>query len=452
TSGRIIAMYGGKSFKDNQGNLAVLGQGSDGYQSGSTFKVFYLVSALEQGIPTSQTFNAPPQINIRYPLCGSKGWDVANAEKSEAGLYNMYTATSHSVNTYFAQLMPMVKPSRAVEVARRMGIQVPTKGSLAYANHWNICSSVLGTGNTSVLDMASAFAVLANKGVRCEPYSIAKVVDRDNDVLLDRTRSKPRCEQVVEPGIAAQVTDILRGVVSGGTGVAANIGRPVAGKTGTAQGYTSAFFTGYTPQLATSVWVGHRKGLRSMYVNGRPVYGGTIPAPIFHDFMSSAMAGLPVVGFPPPPHGRPQDPASKPGVGVPQVTGQQLAQALRTLAAAGFKVSVRFVDSQAPKNQVVAQSPAAGGTVPGNSQVTLLVSKGGGGGGGQATTVVPAVQGLRAKAAAALLRAAGFVARAFYAPIADATLVGRVISQSPAAGSQWRSGGTVMLLVGRAAF
>jgi len=445
-TGKIIAMYGGKSFKDNQGNLAVLGQGSDGYQSGSTFKVFYLVSALEQGIPVSQTFDVPKRTVINDPLCGSKGWDVGNAGESEAGVYNMYTATAHSVNTWFATLMPMVRPSHAVEAARRMGIQVPEKDSKAYANHWNICSSVLGTGLTSVLDMASAFAVLANKGVRCEPYSIVKVVDRDGAVLLDREKQKPRCEQVIDPGVAAQVTDMLRGVVTSGTGRGAAIDRPVAGKTGTAQSYTSAFFTGYTPQLATSVWVGHRKGLKPMYVGGRPVFGGTIPAPIFRDFMLKAHEGLPKLGFPAPPRGRPANPV-QPKTGVPNVTGQPLALARLIRRRAGFRVSVDYVDHSAPRDQVVAQSPGAGSSVPRGSRVTLQVSRGGPG--GPDVRVVPAVQGMRANQAVSVLRSAGFDVRQMSVPAGNASMRGRVISQSPGAGTQLSQGATVVIMVGR---
>jgi membrane peptidoglycan carboxypeptidase len=446
-TGKIIAMYGGRDFKSNQGNLAVLGQGSNGYQSGSSFKVFYLVSALEQGIKVSQTFNAPVRTVIRDRLCGTQGWDVGNAGESEAGVYNMYTATAHSVNTWFAQLMPMVRPSRALDAASRMGIQVPPKDSKSYRNNWDVCSSVLGTGNTSVLDMAGAFAVLADNGVRCQPYSIAKVTDRDGAVLLDRTRDKPKCGRVIDAGIAAQVTDILRGVVTGGTGVAAAVaGHPVAGKTGTAQAYTSAFFTGYTPQLATSVWVGHRSGLQSMYVGGRPVFGGTIPAPIFHDFMTTALAGLPAVGFPPPPAGQPAGPAQS-NTGVPDVTGQQLAPALATLVNAGFKPAVRYVDNQAPRNQVVAQSPAAGSPVPKGSRVELQVSKGGPG--GPNALAVPAVTGMRANRAAGVLRGAGFGVRVSYLP-GGGGQAGRVVAQSPAAGAQVPKGTTVTLVVGRA--
>jgi membrane peptidoglycan carboxypeptidase len=440
STGRIIAMYGGKSFKDNQGNLAVLGQGSNGYQSGSTFKVFYLVAALEMGIPVTQTFDVPARTVITDRLCGSRGWDVRNAGESEAGVYNMYTATAHSVNTWFANLMPMVRPSRALDAARRMGIQVPPKDSKAYANHWNICSSVLGSGNTSVLDMASAFAVLANKGVRCEPHSIAKVVDRDGAVLLDR--KKPTCDQVVDPRIAAQVTDMLRGVVTSGTGGRAAIGRPVAGKTGTAQAFTSAFFTGYTPQLATSVWVGHRKGLRSMYLNGSPVYGGTLPAPIFRDFMARAHEGLPVLGFPPPPRGQPASPV-QPKTGVPNVTGQYLAVARSILRQAGFRVTSQFVDNPAPRNQVIAQTPGAGSSIPPGASVTLAVSKG-----GPTVTVVPAVTGMRASQAMRVLHGAGFNVRVMDVP-AGGSRRGRVLSQIPGAGTQLNKGATVVIVVGR---
>jgi membrane peptidoglycan carboxypeptidase len=443
-TGKIIAMVSGKNFKENQVNLAVLGQGGTGYHSGSTFKVFYLVSALEQGLKPSLTFNAPPQMTIHDPSC-PEGWEVGNAEPTEGGNFNMYTGVQHSVNTYFAQLMTKVRPRNAVETARRMGIQVAKPDTRAYANNWNICSSVLGTGNISVLDMASAFGVLANDGVRCQPYSITEVRDRDGKMLLAPRKSS--CERVVPQGVSRQVVDMLRTVIQGGTGRRAALGgRPLAGKTGTAQDYTSAMFTGFTPQLATSVWVGHRSGLVSMRheYNGQRVFGGTFPAEIFHDFMLAALDGKRAMDFPPPPEGRPKAPT---GDKVPGVVGRPLAQARSILTKAGFKVSVTQVDNNAPKNLVIGQSPAGGARAAKGTTVTLQVSKGGGGG-GQGDATVPGVVGQRQSGAAAAVRHAGLKPQVVYA-IARGGDVGRVMQQSPGGGSHVSRGSTVILVVGR---
>jgi membrane peptidoglycan carboxypeptidase len=446
-TGKIIAMVSGKNFKENQVNLAVLGQGGSGYHSGSTFKVFYLVSALQQGMKPNLSFHSPPQLTINDPAC-PEGWHVGNAEQSEGGDFNMYTGVQKSVNTYFAQLMTRVRPHNAVEVARRMGIRVAKEGTRDYANHWNVCSSVLGTGNVSVLDMASAFGVLANDGVRCQPYSIAEVRDRDGKVLLDRN-DKSSCERVISQDVSRQVVDMLRGVVNGGTGFRAALpGRPLAGKTGTAQDYTSAMFSGFTPQLATSVWVGHRSGLipmRSDYF-GKRVFGGTFPAEIFHDFMLAALQGKPVLNFPPPPQGRPQDP--KAGEKVPSVVGRQLAEATRILAGAGYGVSVTRVGNPAPRNQVVAQSPGGGSPAAKGTAVRLTVSNGGGSG----TAVVPNVVGQRANGATAAVRRAGLRPQVVYALAFNQGQVGRVLRQSPGGGSRVPRGSGVVLVVGRRVF
>src|SRR5207247_1323645 len=145
----------------------------------------------------------------------------------------------------------------------------------------------------SVLDMAGAFSVLANHGVRCVPYSITKVMRAGERKPLIENR--PDCRRVIPERVSNITVSMLRGVVTGGTGVRASLGaRPVAGKTGSAQDNLSAFFSGFTPQLSTSVWVGFRARrvpMRTQFY-GRPVYGGTFPAIIFHDYMQAAMAGL----------------------------------------------------------------------------------------------------------------------------------------------------------------
>jgi len=351
-------------------------------------------------------------------------------------VFNMYQATAHSVNTYFAQLAMDVGIERGIEAARKMGISVPPRGSEEYDHHWNVCSSVLGVVPVSVLDMASAYGVLANNGVRCPAFSIARI-DAPGKELFER---KPDCRRVIEPKIASTVTAMLRGVVTGGTGTAASLpGRPVAGKTGTAQEYQSAFFNGFTPQLATSVWVGFTPKPVPMRTQngGRPVYGGTFPAMIFHDYMAAALAGAPVQGFPAAP-----PPPAPPEVGVPSVVGLSQGDAQARLAAAGFAVVVHNVASGQPKGRVVRQAPAPGTRLRQGRPVVIAVS--GGAKGGDA--IVPGVVGLQVSVARALLSARGLTSGLVYT---RSGRPGRVSAQSPGAGARLPKGSYVTLVARR---
>jgi penicillin-binding protein 1A len=198
-------------------------------------------------------------------------------------------ATAESVNTWFAQLMVRVGTPAAIAVARRMGVTSPLRD-------W--CSLVLGTENVTPLELASAYATLAAGGVHCRPSLLAKVTGPTGRVLFD---GRPACHRVLDPQVAATAVGILGGVVRpGGTGFRAAIGRPLAGKTGTTTSFADAWFTGFAPQLATSVWVGDAGAqvpMRTQF-NGGPVYGGTFPALIFHDYMAAALAGQPVADLP----------------------------------------------------------------------------------------------------------------------------------------------------------
>ncbi|HTF58981.1 MAG TPA: transglycosylase domain-containing protein [Actinomycetes bacterium] len=394
-TGRILALYGGReNFKRFQVDLATA-RGGAGFQPGSSFKVFFLVAALEKGISPGRVYNSPARIVIPARRCYTginQPWDPGNAGDGEAGVFNMYQATAHSVNTYFAQLAMDVGIERGIEAARKMGISVPPAGSRDYDEHWNVCSSVLGVVPVSVLDMASAYGVLANNGVRCPAYSIARIDSPDRKLY----EHKVECTRVIEPKIAATVTAMLRGVVTGGTGIAAALpGRPVAGKTGTAQDYKSAFFNGYTPQMATSVWVGFTpKPVPMSYQNGgRPVYGGTFPAMVFHDYMAAALSGAPVESFPaapPPPKpptpptttppGTPPPPTTNPprtthaDVLVPGVVGLPAGAARAVLRTTGLSAGLAYSGRGRP-GRVTAQTPGAGDRLPRGSSVTLVVGR-----------------------------------------------------------------------------
>ncbi len=392
-TGRVVALVSGKNYKASTVNLATLSSksngyyGTHGYQSGSSFKMFFIVAALEARISPAKVFNAPARITIPDRRCeGPDGpWSPGNAADSEAGVFNMYGATAHSVNTYFAQLAVEVGPERAADVAKRMGIT--NAGDSSYGN-WTACSLVLGVTSVSPLDMASAFGTLANHGIHCRPFSIARIVGPDGKTLFSRN---PECDQVIDSGIANQTVDMLRTVITSGTGTRAALpGRPVAGKTGTTDDYKNAFFNGFVPQLSSSIWVGYPKApqsrqwsMRHLGPGGGPVFGGNWPAMIFHQYMVAALEGQPVENFPAPPHPRPPDPPKNAGKGVPNVKGKTLVQAVAILRAAGYGVSLHPVRNRAPAGTVVEQSPEAGTkNVPPGTAIALGVSDGQGGGGG----------------------------------------------------------------------
>ena len=217
-----------------------------------------------------------------------------------------------------------------------------------------------------------------------------------------------------------------------GSGTRAQIGRPLAGKTGTAQNYTSSFFVGYTPQLATAVWVGHPRTPRPMtnLFNGGPVFGGTYPALIFSDFMRAAMANKPVRHFPAPP--------APPTVGVPDLVGRSPEEARRLLAAVGLRAELR-----GSGGLVVATRPGAGTRIRRGSSVEVLL------GDTVPSRNMPAVTGLPLPVAAVLLAQAGVRVRVTYQPVTDPRTVGRVLRQSPSAGARLPPDAAATLVVGR---
>jgi penicillin-binding protein 1A len=172
-------------------------------------------------------------------------------------------------------------------MAHRLGIQ---------SNLQTVCSITLGTQAVSPLEMTSAYATLADRGTRHDPQSV-ETVSTARGKVIPFPQSKPQA--ALSQQVADEVTFALEAVTQKGTGTGAAIGRPIAGKTGTAERFVDAWFCGYVPQLTTCVWVGYPHREEPMnYVEGyAPVYGGTIPASIWHDFMSGALANTPVQNF-----------------------------------------------------------------------------------------------------------------------------------------------------------
>ena len=347
-NGYVKALVGGKDYQKRKFNLAT--QGSR--QPGSSFKTFALVAAIEKGMPPYfRIDSSSPALIPTKP----KAWAVSNSEGSGRGLMTLEAATRASVNTVYARVAWEIGAKSIATTAKRMGITTPLS---------NYPSIALGSQNVSPYEMASAYGTLATGGERFPPITITRVVDRNGAEIF---KAKPKGTRVLKPTVAKAVTDILKGVITSGTARRAAIGRPAAGKTGTSQNYRDVWFVGYTPQLVTSVWVGHTTE-RPVYVNGSHAFGGTVAAPIWASYMTRALAGQPKLNFPN--AGNPTYTPSKFHIPVsrpPSVTGLTLDSAARKLRGYGFTVSYSY--SSKAKNTVLSQSFK-------NGKVALNVSKG----------------------------------------------------------------------------
>jgi penicillin-binding protein 1A len=291
-TGYVRALVGGRDYSKEKFNIAVQGR----RQPGSAFKPFVLVAALEQGISPSAVFSGPSSICLGgwTPDChvsnfGGEGW----------GSLTLTEATVHSVNTVYAQLVLKVGPGKVVDVARRMGIPAPSwmvpaqvgcrpfGSPICRTDIRSVPSLALGSQEVTPLEMASAYATLAAGGVYREPKVVSKIVDRSGKVL-ESGPSAPR--QAIDRGVADEATRILTQVIKRGTGTRADIGRPAAGKTGTAEDIRNAWFVGYTDDMSTAVWVGFRDtNLPLVDIHGfRQVTGGTIPAMLWAQYMSGS--------------------------------------------------------------------------------------------------------------------------------------------------------------------
>ena len=417
-SGAIRTLLSGRNFAQDQLDLA-----NTAHAPGSSFKPYILAAAFNEGIPPTQTYSS------KSPYYPPDGWPgsscncVTNAEgPGDSGLINLYTATTDSVNVVFAQLIQDVGAQNVVDMAHRMGVTSELLPVLS-----------LATGSVPVtpLDQASGYQTLANGGVHCVPYTVESITDDRGTVY----QHQPDCTAAIKPEIAHLVTSMLQSVVSSGTGTNAALGTwPVAGKTGTANGNTNVWFVGYTSQVVTAVWVGPPGTLYSM----GDVFGGTVAAPIWHNYMYRVMQGQPAVGFPsapPPPEGN-----------VPNVVGLLEAPAKKTLVTAGFQSSSETTHSSEPAGTVVEQTPA-GGTAAGlGSIVVIKISDG-----VAAAAQVPRVVGLSGSAARTALEDAGFIVRIVDRIVTDPSAYDQVVAQSPGGGVRADKGTTVTIVVGRRA-
>jgi len=389
-TGKIRAIATSKSFgtKSYQTQINLPADtahgGGSGVSAGSTFKVFTLMTALDQGIPVSTSFNSPSSITVHgYDPCTYDGyarvdgkqvhgmnmtapyWTVHNAGDSEKGVFDLKKGTWHSVNTFYAQLEKQVGVCDAVKMAEKFGM-VRADGSRLLP----FTSQVLGSNEIDMVHLAAAYAGIAARGKYCQPIAITQVSDEKGKKL-----KLPRqdCSQVIDQSVADETTSILKGVLTQGTARAVpSVGRPAAGKTGTCENFSCAVFAGFTPNLAAAVSYWDLRGGFGHPVYG--VYGATIPGPIWARSMRSALVDQPVESF--------HQPSNNFGdvstATVPDVTGQSLGAAQTALIAAGFNpvVSPSPIQSLQPKGTVASTSPSPGSQADTSSNVLIFLSDG----------------------------------------------------------------------------
>jgi penicillin-binding protein 1A len=267
--GAVRAMIGGRDYVDSIYNRATQAE----RQPGSAFKLFVYLAALESGMkPTDTIVDEPVTID---------GWTPRNSTRTHAGPVSLREAFARSINTVSAKIGAQLGFGAIADMARRFGIS---------SNISTYPSMVLGTSDVRLIDMTRAFASVGNQGVSVSPYAIRKVVTADGKLLYQKESEEGRV--LVAPWVAAEMVDLLQSAVLTGTGRAAQIGRPVAGKTGTTSSNKDGWFIGFSSGLTTGVWMG-RDDARAI----AGLQGGTAPARAFHDFMVTAVARRPVENF-----------------------------------------------------------------------------------------------------------------------------------------------------------
>lgn len=309
-TGDIKAMTQNRTYGDGVGqttyNYAVdeaMG-GTIGMQAGSTFKIFTIASALEQGLNPYERVNATSQ--MLFPGgdwgCGDQNFEqfVGKNANNYGGNYDMFTAAALSANTWFLQRERDAGICNVVNMAERAGVT-----SAVGAKIDPTITFTLGVTEVSPLVLANAYATFANHGVYCQAQAIVSVQDRDGKV----TETSPLCEQRIPRDVAdattAVLTNVVDGSIGGRTGQNMSLGRETTGKTGTSDSNSAVWFAGYTPQLSAAVWVGDPRGgfqypMQDVTINGNfyaEVYGGELPGPIWRQAMNGALAYEPYESF-----------------------------------------------------------------------------------------------------------------------------------------------------------
>jgi membrane peptidoglycan carboxypeptidase len=386
-TGKIKAIAINRYFGDGKGqtkqNYAVPAkyEGGNGFQAGSTFKVFVAAAALEMGIPFNYSIYAPYHLTHTTDMKACTGtltepWGPFNESPSENGTYTMATGIADSVNTYFAQLEERTGVCRPARIATALGARRADGKPLQ-----QVKSFTLGVNEVAPLSMAEAYATFAARGMHCDAIAITRVTNaRGRDLQVPGAH----CSQVLDTKIADGMNSLLQGVIKFGTGSALGIGRPAAGKTGTTNSRSNVWFIGYTPQLATAVWAGNpsppRGGypLKNRVIGGvffSTVCGGCLPGPIWQETMIGALQGVPISDFTAPPPSVSKGDAQP----VPSVSGMSVQHAKDVLRGAGFSPVVSGTTvyaSYAAAGTVAFTSPGGGSSAFRGSPVTIYISKG----------------------------------------------------------------------------
>ncbi|MCZ3389036.1 MAG: penicillin-binding protein [Actinomycetia bacterium] len=398
-TGNVTAMtqnlkYGdGKNASYINNSVDLKYSGTNGNQPGSTFKIFTLAAAIEQGQPMDDVIASPSSRLMPYGTyqdCEGNTqaeWPVENYTGAPPGNYTMYQGTALSINTYFAELAKRTGLCNIWDVASRAGVTAAGNGYGYSAGDAPIDSTAMqvtpgvigGSFGMSPLTLAESYATFAARGLHCEPRSITAIRTLDKQEL---DVPKPDCEQVIEPEVADAVNDVMVGVVQNGTAAVGDLGRPTAAKTGTTSDFQALWFAGYTPNLAAAVWTGHptspvKYPMADVTING--LYqsawaGSTLPGPIWQTAMLGAVADLPVQNF------VPLNPELIDGaqLSLPSLAGLTPEEAVKQLDDLNLKsdVSKTSVASYQPAGTVAYTSPGAGYTVQPGATVTIYLSNG----------------------------------------------------------------------------
>ncbi len=269
-TGHIKAMIGGRSYEESEFNRATQAD----RQPGSAFKTFVYLTAIQKRI-------SPSLLIEDAPIIYENGWSPENYEKEFKGPVTLREAFEDSINVVGVKLLERVGVRDVIQNAHNAGIKSSLRADLSLA---------LGTSEVTPLEMASAYATIANMGTYIEPVSILKIEDHNGKVLEENQTIK---KKVFSEDVCYTLIKLMEGVIDRGTGLKAKIDRPAAGKTGTTNENIDAWFVGFTPELTCTVYVGNddRKSL------GNKMTGGVVAAPIWHDFMVAALEGQQVKEF-----------------------------------------------------------------------------------------------------------------------------------------------------------
>lgn len=440
-TGAVLVMASGLPFEDEQFDLAIQGRRNPG----SAFKPFALAAYLESGGSLESYWDArsPQEIECATP-CGPNGefvWTVRNAGGG-GGLMNLFQATAGSVNAVYAQLAVEVGPEHIIDVARRLGIESELEP---------VYSLALGSGAVSPLEMASAYSNFATNGVHAEPYLVSHIITPDGIMLYER---EVRTVQAIDPVIAAAVRQPMETVVCCGTARRAIIeGVDQGGKTGTHQAFTEAWFVGYVPNFSTAVWVGfpdEQTSLRDVVINGEAyarVYGGTVPAPIWKEFMDIVLAKYPAGQF--------TDVAGtaiynqRPETEVPLVLGLEMEEAEDMVFDAHLNPEFEEVPSLEAPGTVVSTEPEAGEDLEHGSTVIVRISSG-----EPPLLEVPDLRGLSVGEASEVLTELQeelmmiISLEIVFEPTNNPNFIDRVVRSEPAVGSFVDHEGVLTLVIG----